>query len=83
MIQARLEMEDYTARVLDVIKGKYGLQNRSEALNKLAMECGQEFVEPKANETVLSELDAIYESHKKKYGNKPMTNTELKSLLKL
>ena len=25
MIQARFELEDYTTRVLDVVKGKYGL----------------------------------------------------------
>ena len=68
MIQARLQIDDYTARVLDVVKGKFGLKNRSEALKKLALECGEEYVKPQPSELVLKEIDAIYEGHKKKYG---------------
>ena len=83
MIQSRLEMDDYTARVLDVIKGKFGLKNRSEALQKLALEAGNEYVEAAPNEMVLRELDAVYESHKKKHGNRKMSNTELKKILGL
>ena len=83
MIQSRLEMDDYTVRVLDVIKGKFGLKNRSEALQKLALEVGNEYVEVVPNESVLRELDAIYESHKKKHGNRKMNNKELKGLLGL
>ena len=83
MIQARFELNEYTARVLDVIKGKFGLSNRSEALNKLAQECGTEYVEPVANESVLRELDAISARHKKKYGNRAMSDNELKELLEI
>jgi len=83
MIQSRLEMDDYTVRVLDVVKGKFGLKNRSEALQKLALEAGSEYVEAAPNEMVLRELDAIYESHKKKYGKKTMSDSELKKLLGL
>ncbi|MBI2207911.1 DUF2683 family protein [Candidatus Woesearchaeota archaeon] len=83
MIQARMEMDDYTARVLDVIKGKFGLKNRSEALKKLALEAGNDYIELAPNEMVLKELDAIYESHKKKHGNRKMNDTELRKLLGL
>ena len=83
MIQARVEMDDYTARVLDVIKGKFGLKNRSEALKKLALEAGDDYIELAPNEDVLKELDAMYESHMKKYPNRVMTNAELKKLLRL
>ena len=76
-------MDDYTARVLDVIKGKFGLKNRSEALQRLALEAGNEYVEVAPNESVLRELDAIYESHKKKHGKRKMSNKELKGLLGL
>jgi hypothetical protein len=54
-------MDDYTARVLDVIKGKCGLKNRSEALHKLALEAGNEYIEPVPNEMVLKELDEMYD----------------------
>lgn len=83
MIQARIEMDDYTARVLDVIKGKFGLKNRSEALKKLALEAGNEYIELAPNEMVLKELDVLYESHMKKHPNREMTNVELKKLLGL
>lgn len=76
-------MDEYTVRVLDVIKGKFGLKNRNEALQKLILETGSDYVEPAVNEAALQELDAIYEFHKKKHGNKKMNNTELKSLLGL
>ena len=83
MIQARLELDEYTVKVLDVIKGKFGLKNRDEALSKLALEAGSAYVELKPNEMVLRELDAIYEDHKKKHGDRKMSNAELKKLLGL
>jgi len=83
VIQTRMEMDDYTARVLDVIKGKFGLKNRSEALKKLALEAGNDYIELAPNEMVLKELDAMYVSHMKKHPNRVMTNTELKKLLRL
>lgn len=83
MTEARLKLDDHTLRVLDVVKGKYGLKNRSEAVKRLALETGETYISPKANEMVLRELDVIYEDHKKKYGNKKMTDKELKKLLGL
>ena len=76
-------MDNYTARVLDVIKGKFGLKNRSEALQKLALEAGNDYIELAPNEMVLKELDAIYEGHKRKHGNRKMSDAELKKLLGL
>jgi metal-responsive CopG/Arc/MetJ family transcriptional regulator len=82
-MQARLEMTEYTTQVLDVVKGKFGLKNRSEALNKLAEECGSEYVEQQPSEMVLRELDAAYEDHKKNHQERKMSDTELKKLLGL
>ncbi len=83
MVQTRLEMDDYTSRVLDVIKGRFGLRNRSEALKRLALEAGNEYIDLAPNELALKELDAIYEDHKKKYTNRKMNNAQLKKLLEL
>ena len=76
-------MDDYTARVLDVIKGKFGLKNRSEALKKLALESGNDYIELAPNEAVLKEFDSIYENHKKKHNNRKMDDKELRNLLGL
>ncbi|MGM5480738.1 MAG: hypothetical protein ACQESC_04745 [Nanobdellota archaeon] len=81
MIQARFELDEYTARVLDVVKGKFGLKNRQEALRKLAQEEGEKYVEPIPDETVLREIDEIYKAHKKEHPNRTMDDSELKRLL--
>ncbi|MFW5852588.1 MAG: hypothetical protein ACOCUR_01015 [Nanoarchaeota archaeon] len=83
MIQARFELDEYTKRVLDVIKGKYGLKNRSEALHRLISEYGQEYVDPQPNQMVLRELDVVYKTHQEKHGERKMTDAELKELLDL
>ena len=80
-MQSRLEIDDYTARVLDVVKGKFGLKNRSEALNKLTRECGSNYVDPLPNEMALRELDMVYEDHKKKNSKRKISDKELKALL--
>jgi len=83
VIEARFRLDEYTTRVLDVVKGKFGLKNRDEALKKFAEECGSSFVEPIPKEEVLLELDSIYEQHKKKHKNRKMNNNELKDILNI
>ena len=70
MTQIRLEADNYTLRVLDVIKGKYGLKNRSEALKKFAKEYGEDFVEPELSDTyvqILREQVEEYEKNPQKF----------------
>jgi len=83
MVQARFDLDDYTIRVLDVIKGKFGLKNRSEALERFAKENGSEYVEPVPNEKILKELDAVIEKHIKKQAYRKMSEKELDRLLGL
>lgn len=83
MTEARLELNEYSTRVLDVVKGKFGLKNRSEALNRFIKEYGNDFVEPIVNEEHLNKIDLIYEDHIKKHKNRSMTLKELNSLLEL
>ena len=83
MTQSRLELDNHTLKVLDVIKGKYGLKNRSEALTKLAKDTGEKYVSQISNELVLRELDEVYETHKKENSNRTMSLEELDNLLDL
>jgi hypothetical protein len=83
MTEARFELDDYSIRVLDVVKGKHGLKNRNEALKKILDECGGAYVEKEPSEKMLVELDAIYEAHKKKYPNRKITESEMNKLLGL
>ncbi len=83
MTEARFNLDEYTTRVLDVVKGKYGLKNRNEALNKFFREYGEDLVEPIIDENYLRELDKIVEDHKKNYKDRTMTLEELDDLLGL
>lgn len=65
MTQIRLEADSYTLRVLDVIKGKYGLKNRSEALKKFAKEYGEDFVEPELSDSYVQMLREQVEEYEK------------------
>ena len=83
--QARLDLNEYSMRVLDVFKGKHGLKNRNEALNKFIAEYGENYIEPEFDETYLKHLDNIVAEHEAKYGigKRKMTDKELKKLLGL
>lgn len=83
LTQARFELDEYTTRVLDVFKGKHGLKNRQEALNRFVHEHGQDLVEPEVNQEALKEIDEILARHKKKHPNRTMTMKELDELLGL
>ena len=83
MTEARFQLNEHTTRVLDVIKGKYGLKNRNDALNKFFQVEGDKYVEQSAREQTLRELDLIYTKHMEKNANRKMTDTELKKLLGL
>ena len=79
-ISARVELEEYSNKVLSVIKAKYGLNDKSEAINKLIELCGENFVEKQANDDHVKKVISIANSHFKKYGNRKMSLQELNKL---
>jgi len=83
MTQSRLELDPYTARVLDVVKGKFGLKNRNDALRKFVEEHGEGYAEMRVDERVVREMDAIYAGHVKKHKGRKMSEQELDKLLGL
>ncbi len=75
-----LHVDDYTNRVLGVIKEMFGLKNKSEALNKFAHLFGHEYVEPEVREEIINEVIRSCNAHVKKYGMRKMSLAELKEL---
>jgi hypothetical protein len=75
-----LHVDEYTNRVLGVIKEMFGLKNKSEALNKFAALFGERFVEHEVKEEVVKEVIISCEKHVKKYGMRKMSLSELKEL---
>ena len=80
-VTMNLKAEDYTNRVLGVIKEKYGLNDKSQALNKFAEMFGEEFVDRELKEDVIKEVIASCNRHIKKYGFRSRTTKDLRKLI--
>jgi len=80
MVSAQVHLDDYTNHVLNVIKAKFGLTDKSKAINKLAEIYGEDYVEKDANGQYVKKILEIEERHFKKYGNRKMTLKELDAL---
>ena len=76
-VSARIELNDYANRVLRVLKTKYDLKDKSEAINKFAELYGDEIIEKEANEEYTKKIIEIVGSHMKKHGKKKMSLEEL------
>ena len=46
MVQAVIHLNERENRILNVVKGKFGLKNKSEAINHIINEYEKEFLEP-------------------------------------
>jgi hypothetical protein len=80
MVCARIAINEYTNKVLNVVKAKFGLKDKSEALNKFAEMFGEEFVEKEASDEYIKKIIKIDERHMKKYGRRSMSIKELDKL---
>ncbi|MFH0971625.1 MAG: hypothetical protein V1835_03585 [Candidatus Micrarchaeota archaeon] len=78
-VNMNVHVKPYTARVLGVVKEKYGLRNKDQALDKFAEMYGEDFVEPEVKDGVVKDIIRSVEANMKK-GIKPMTDRELAKL---
>lgn len=83
MISARVELDEYTNKVLGIIKIKFGLKDKSEALNKFIELYGDEIIEKDANEEYIKKVIEITKKHYDKYSGKKMTLQELDRLFEV
>ncbi|MBU2099754.1 DUF2683 family protein [Candidatus Micrarchaeota archaeon] len=79
-VTVNLKVKDYTNRVLGVVKEKYGLKDKGDAMNKFAEMYGEEFVEHEVKEEVIREVIESCDRHIKKYGFRKMSIKELDKL---
>ena len=76
-INFRAQIDEYTNRVLGVIKEKFGLKDKSKALNKFAEMYGEEFVEKEVRDDFIADVSDIIKEHHKKYPSRKMSLKEL------
>ncbi len=80
VVAMSVRVKEYTSRVLGVLKEKYGLRDKGEALDKFAELFGDEFVEKEVKDEYIKKILEIEESHFKKYGYRKMSDKELDAL---
>lgn len=78
-----MELDEYANKVFAVLKAKYGLKDKSEAINKFAELYGDEVVEKDAKEEYIKNILEVTDKHFKKYGHKSMTLAELDALCEI
>lgn len=76
-VTARVTLNEYTNKVLGVLKAKYGLKDKSQAINKFIELYGEDVVENEASEEYLKKVIESTERHMKKYGKRKMSLAEL------
>ena len=75
-----LHVSGYTSRVLGVIKEKFGLKDKSEALEKFADLFGEEFIDKEVKDKVVVDVIRSCEKHIDKYGHRKMALKDLRKL---
>ena len=80
LISARVEINEYANKVLAIIKAKFSLKDKSEAINKFIELYGEEIAEKQANDEYIKKIIDITNNHLKKYKNKDMSLNELDEL---
>jgi hypothetical protein len=73
-----LKANNYTSRVLGVIKEKYSLNDKGEALNKFVEMFGDEFVDREVKDEVIKDVIESCNYHIKKNGFRSRTIKDIK-----
>jgi hypothetical protein len=64
MVQAIINITDHANRILNIVKAKYGLNDKSEAINVLAEEYEEEIMEPKLRPKYIEKAKKIMKQKK-------------------
>ena len=67
-VAMNVKVKDYTNRVIGVVKEKYGLKDKGDALDKFAEMYGDDFVDLEVREDVIRDVINSCDRHFKKYG---------------
>ena len=72
MITAMISIPEEANQILNIVKARYNLQNKSQAIAKIIIEHGNDILEPKIRPEFIKELKEIEKkgySHRKVYSS--------------
>ncbi|MBU3906780.1 MAG: DUF2683 family protein [Nanoarchaeota archaeon] len=61
MVQAMIEIPKEANHILNIVKARYNLKTKSEAIAKIVLECGANIIEPELRPEYLEKLRKIEE----------------------
>ncbi|MBU3913243.1 MAG: DUF2683 family protein [Nanoarchaeota archaeon] len=59
MVQAMIEIPDEANHILNIVKARYNLKTKSEAIAKIVIECGANIIEPELRPEYLERLQKL------------------------
>ncbi len=68
MVQAIINIKKETNRVLNILKAKYGLTNKSQAIDRMAQEYEQDVLEPELRPEYIEKAKEIMKEKPVKVG---------------
>jgi len=69
MIQAMIEIPEEANHILNIVKARYNLKNKSEAIAKIVIECGENILEPELKPEYLDKLKHLEKEKGKTFKN--------------
>ncbi|MEA3514150.1 MAG: DUF2683 family protein [Nanoarchaeota archaeon] len=79
-VSMNLHVSEYASRILGVIKEKFGLKDKSEALEKFADLFGEEFIDKEVKDEIVVDVIKSCEQHINKHGHRKMALKDLRKL---
>lgn len=80
MVQAIVKLGDHEDRILTIVKGKFGLKNKSEAVNLIIDKYEQEILEPQLRPEYKEELQKIDKGKFKAFSNVEELRKEIENV---
>lgn len=68
MVQAIVNIDEHANQVLNIVKAKFGLKDKSEAINMMAKQYENEILEPELKPKYIEKAFKIHSQHSIKVG---------------
>lgn len=69
MVQALINIDEHTNKVLNIIKAQYGLRNKSEAIDAMAIRYEEDILEPELKPSYVEKIKRIEKQKSIKVGS--------------
>lgn len=69
MVQAMIDISEEVNHILNIVKARYKLKDKSEAITKIVIECGADILEPALRPEFIERTRIIEKQKGKKFRN--------------